>query len=481
MMCENSEIAAQEKNPIGWSIMEATLRSGARTTSPAAGRPADELLERGALIVAPDANTPQTPAAEPKPNSTAAALRHVGPSPSENLREARPSKRGKVLCSLEKLGRRVTTVAARALRRGRPCYLSIWESDLRVIAGYAAVWGSLEVPMSMHGAFDHYGRPIVFLVLGPGPKAIYQSTYCEHDLDHYCSCCSFLGEHFGLQPVGGSHSHHGLRLYHPSSGDAAQVRSVTSRNDFSHWCDIIATTTAGDRAKSPENQQHFGSPPVPTCRVRLDAFIYPDPSNGRWVRVPIRVHPGMSPVRLALLASQQLDANTLGLRFADFPLDQITYDSFVADSGTSEHSALETLAMQLSRLPGDVQKGISLRKLESSIAVRLPIDLGGHVEIDVAIEAPHCVLRVRLWPAMGSAPVDLTDRIVTEGRCDSVDRTFTAVHAALFNFVCPDMSGASHEPSDIELGSLASCATDQVLEGSPTASCADPCCIAEAI
>ena len=296
-------------------------------------------------------------------------------------------------------------------------YLAIYESELAIMAGIAAQWTDLETGGALFGHFNHQGCPIVYLITGPGNDAVHKAAHFQQDINFFLSNNRVMEEHYGLQWIGDWHSHHQLGLDKPSGGDLKQVRSVTQKNNFELWCGIIITTQQENRlalqclSRLQDYRETFNSP-----RVRINTFLYSNPQTGQKKRVNIRILPGISPIRLALLATRKLPLSVIGECASCFPLDNIVYDFSELSSGASPSPKTipESLSSQIQRLPEEVQGSIEICVIQDIIIITVPLTAGQNIDVALHKNAPHKIVAVHLKTHDGEEYKDLTKRVSTD-------------------------------------------------------------------
>ena len=177
-------------------------------------------------------------------------------------------------------------------RRSKPqptrSFLVIWESELRAIAADATAW-------SVETGGDLFGRwhdvPNVLLVTKAGPAAQRNHAHFRLDVDYLRSLSETMASDWALRYFGDWHSHHRLGLSSPSGGDRRRIVSIAGRNQFPGMAEIIVTI---DDARDESI-------------IRIHPWIYdlssesPAPLSMR-----VKVLPGLSPLRQALLARKTL-------------------------------------------------------------------------------------------------------------------------------------------------------------------------------
>ncbi|MFN0244739.1 MAG: hypothetical protein ACKVWV_17775 [Planctomycetota bacterium] len=179
-----------------------------------------------------------------------------------------------------------------------------WESELRAIASEAAAW-STETGGDLFGRWQDL--PTVLLATKAGPAAQRNHAHFRLDVEYLRNISEPLATKWGLRYFGDWHSHHKLGLSSPSSGDRRRIVGVASRNQFTNMAEIITTTEDGP-----------GQPVI-----RIHPWVY-DLSGAQGEPLPLRIKilPGISPVRQALIAQGALREQDLSA-WESIPLKRI--------------------------------------------------------------------------------------------------------------------------------------------------------------
>jgi len=182
-------------------------------------------------------------------------------------------------------------------RRSRPQiprgFLVTWESELRAIAAEASAW-------SVETGGDLFGRwhdiPTILLTTKAGPNAERNNAHFRLDVDYLRQLSESLASDWALRYFGDWHSHHRLGLSSPSGGDQKRIRSIAGRNQFIGMAEMIVTLedTRDD------------------TRIRIHPWFY-DLSSKNSGPFPfgVKVFPGLSPIRQALLSRRVLPEQEL--------------------------------------------------------------------------------------------------------------------------------------------------------------------------
>lgn len=298
-------------------------------------------------------------------------------------------------------------------------YLTIYESELRIIAGISALWGEREIEAggAMFGLWTHGARPVILLMTGPGRKAIHEPAYFEQDVEFVHKTNGIIAGKYGIQLLGFGHCHHFLRLLRPSSGDVSQVQSITSKNNFTRWCEIITTCERGDdisRWDTHDRPKVLSS--IDSIRIRVNAYLYTDPQHGDKVEVPLRVLPGINPFRLRILADGILDPADIGEYASGFSMEQIIYDSFDFEKAPSVETdkVLGALAAQCEELPREAQDGIRFDVEDGFVTVTLPLPEHGAAHISCSDKPPYPIQKVCVRNKSHKKIVDVTAAILAD-------------------------------------------------------------------
>jgi hypothetical protein len=158
---------------------------------------------------------------------------------------------------------------------------------------------------------DLFGRwqdvPTVFLATKAGPAAQRNHAHFRLDVDYLRDLSETLATTWGLRYFGDWHSHHRLGLSAPSGGDRRRIVSIAQRNQFPAMSEIIVTL-----------EESRGEP---TIRIHPWLYDLAGEVNNPFP-LEIKVLPGISPVREALLARRVLPEQTLAA-WEGMPLQRI--------------------------------------------------------------------------------------------------------------------------------------------------------------
>lgn len=177
-------------------------------------------------------------------------------------------------------------------RRSKPQppkgFLVTWESELRAMAAEASAW-SIETGGDLFGRW--HDTPTVLLATKAGPGAQRDHAHFRLDVDYLRRLSEVLAEDWSLRYFGDWHSHHRLGLSSPSGGDRRRIVSLAHKNQFSAMTEVIVTL-----------EESRGEP---TIRIHPWIYDFSSEDSGPFP-AQIKVLPGLSPVREALLARRAL-------------------------------------------------------------------------------------------------------------------------------------------------------------------------------
>jgi hypothetical protein len=289
-------------------------------------------------------------------------------------------------------------------------FVSIFESELRRIAGISAARRDCEDGGDLFGLLTHGGRILILLATGSGPKAVHRPTYFAQDADFLRANVELITGTYAVPVVGSHHSHHSLGIDEPSSGDIEQVRGITTRNHFTRWCDIIATHIWDNGVTKLGGAGRQRVTPDAPLQVRINAFDYADPQQGQGSRCALRVLPGISPLRLALLASGRLDAIDSNDPGMSWPMDRIVCDSAERPAVAASGNLSRRLAEQCEELPEEAQRSIRFHFGDLLVVASVEFPGIGLARIRFTREHPYTIQAVHLQVDGGQSK-DLSEAV----------------------------------------------------------------------
>lgn len=313
---------------------------------------------------------------------------------------------------------------------GRRNYTALYESELRSIAGIAALYGRIECSMNLFGLWTRGGRLIIQLVVAPGKKAIQMACYCEQDIEFFRRISEIIETRLGIQWNGEAHNHHDFAIG-PSGGDILQVQRVTSQNNFRRWVDIITTfEDSGNTSRLFGRHRHNAPRWANSPQVRVKAFIYTDPQRGKMEEAAIRVLDGPSLYRQHVLATGLLDPGDIGEYASDFPMEKISYEPFDAEGhyGIRSERIPETLALaeQCSRLPEQARKNtnIYVDGERGLVTVAIPLPDGGIAKIAYNRKPTHLIKSINVQNNGDEDIEDVTEALLCDKRDISLNQIY---------------------------------------------------------
>ena len=171
----------------------------------------------------------------------------------------------------------------------------IFESELSAIAFEASKYNDRETGGDLYGLWTAGGNPVVYLAVGPGPKAVGQACEYEMDIDYMRECERIVHANYGIHYLGDWHSHHNLSLHNPSSGDQQRIQSIMRKNSINVMAEIIVTHVPGS---------------IP-AQERVDAYAY---KNGYMFTCEVcTLENKISPIRSAIQSNPSRRTFNLGL------------------------------------------------------------------------------------------------------------------------------------------------------------------------
>ncbi len=326
-------------------------------------------------------------------------------------------------------------------------YLTIYQSELRVVCGLAALWPGLETGGDLFGLYTRGNRAICHLSTGPGAGATHEVAHFSQDIEFCRRAQEVLGSNYGLQWIGTWHSHHSLGIDEPSGGDLQQVMAVSSKNKLGAWCEMILTFDRVGARQTPYPYRPAGNIAHDGVAVRVNPFVYTDPHNGKNVIATVRILPGVSPIRQSLLTNSKLTPLEIAEHASSFPREHILLES--VDSAEPEADVRDfpqQIATQIEELPEEIQEQLSIVMEQRHVVVTLPFTEAGAAEISLCLSPPYCVETVRMLKE-GIDPEDITEHLKTigeEARLAQVYRALTSAETS-----CATSGTASQEAGGI--------------------------------
>lgn len=155
-------------------------------------------------------------------------------------------------------------------------------SELDFISNCVLDYPELETGGDLFGFWTKEGYPVVQYVIGPGYKTTRTSTSFYQDIEYLRKCGEFLNGKFGLEHIGGWHSHHKLSLAQPSGGDISTMRKMFKDNSHERFLISISNIQANSK-------------------VKVNAFLFERNNPQDYTTCSWKVLDVISPVREAIL------------------------------------------------------------------------------------------------------------------------------------------------------------------------------------
>ena len=283
-------------------------------------------------------------------------------------------------------------------------YLAIYESELQYVAGHGEKCGGIETGGEVYGLKSHGDRLILMLATGPGPKAVHEKAHFQQDANFLKKTNADLSRRFGIQYVGNWHYHHYL-FKQLSSGDIQSTRSTAQRNGYNRLCQLLLTfenrppvssiypgnrppitargngpknrhTTSEDSNNVFEEKNKIGRRDASIInienKIEIQSFFYFNAMEGDPVKCPLKVLPGLSPIRRALIENPE---TFMFSRKPEFPLSRISFESYQPpkEPADSLNQLPETILKQISDLPDTVLNNMRYILKEDFIIVSMPL------------------------------------------------------------------------------------------------------------
>jgi transcriptional regulator with XRE-family HTH domain len=172
-------------------------------------------------------------------------------------------------------------------------FLVTWESEIRAIAAEASAW-SIETGGDLFGRWNDI--PTILLATKAGPNAQRNNAHFRLDVEYLRQLSETLASDWALRYFGDWHSHHRLGLSSPSGGDQKRIHSIAGRNEFLGMAEFIVTL------EDTRNE--------PSIRIHPWLYDFSSEDSGPFP-LRVRVLPGLSPIRQALLARRVLPEQEL--------------------------------------------------------------------------------------------------------------------------------------------------------------------------
>lgn len=326
-------------------------------------------------------------------------------------------------------------------------YVNIYESELSNIVGGAVQAGFVETGGEAVGLLTHGDRPVVMYTTGPGPNSIRKHSFFQQDHNFAKRVIEYMFHTFHLQLNGLWHSHHGIPYYELSRQDRLGCYLLSSRNSYQTFCEFLITfenqipsksylsnlrrycTTLKARTQKEKTKRASNLKALDIdsgdiidevhqpMYVRVHAFLSWNADKGQPpIRCPIRIIPGVSPIREAIIRDCPIPQLKQSY---NFPLSHILYDRFEAET-SSDLNARQNLPKriynQCLQLPANVKNSSTVIHRESLTMLSLPVPGRGSIFVVFRNKKKHRVAAVYFTNhKANSEKVALTDTVLRHG------------------------------------------------------------------
>lgn len=326
-------------------------------------------------------------------------------------------------------------------------YVIIYQSEIESIVGQSVPCSGIETGGELYGLLSHAGRPVIMYATPAGRNAIEERALFQQDIEFFRKSNAYLWENFALQFAGTWHDHHDLSLKRLSPQDIHSTHRIASRNGYLRLCQILLTNEAEvsipnngrfivvkPKSKSAKNRGFSNvvsrlKPGIKSHRhpqsVRVHAFIYRDPAHGQPIRCPIKVIPGVSPIRQAI--SQNCEIPELRQTYT-FPMARILYDCFEEKPKINDYcdqKLPKRIYKQCLQLPEKVRDGARVTFRDGFLVISLPISSGGMMFVAYGLKKRHRVRAVYFSKDKATDElINLTDVAVCYGPYTNLETIF---------------------------------------------------------
>lgn len=201
--------------------------------------------------------------------------------------------------------------------------ISIFESEIKIIAEQAEIWGELETGGELYGYFLHNGTLVIMFATPPGKNAIHRANIFQQDYHFFLRASSMLFNRFSLNFIGNWHSHHFMEIKTLSRMDIANLKRIAQKNNFSRLCQLLITF---EYCPETDNSGQYSK-----YETNIKSYYYPDAATGLPRKCSVKVIPGVSPIRQAIELEHELKS------FLTVPKkktnNRISLDEYKFDSG----------------------------------------------------------------------------------------------------------------------------------------------------
>lgn len=303
-------------------------------------------------------------------------------------------------------------------------YLIIYQSEIEAMVGQADRSKGNETGGELYGHLSHAGRPVIMYATSAGPNAIEEKTLFQQDIEFLKKSNIYLWETFAHQFVGTWHDHHNLSLKRFSPQDIDSTHRIASKNGYLRLCQVLLTnesevsthsilledkhnnrrfTPSKQESSNPKNRRYSNEVSRAEIEresyhlnqaVRVHAFLYWDATHDQPVRCMLKILPGMSPIRQAII--QNCTIPELKKAYT-FPMSLIQYDCFNAEwkgNGSYNQKLPKRIRNQCLQLPEKVRDGARVIFRDDLSVILLPVPFGGMMLVAYGLKKEHRVKAV---------------------------------------------------------------------------------------
>lgn len=152
----------------------------------------------------------------------------------------------------------------------------IYKGELDYLSKCILESPQVETGGNLFGLWTPFGIPFIQYVVGPGKNAEHHNTHFRQDFDFLDRNADCLVREHALHHIGTWHSHHSLKLDHPSDGDSNSTLSGMKECNLKSFILLIGNYRQG--------------------KSTINAFRYYN--NGYYVKLKWIILNGVSPIRL---------------------------------------------------------------------------------------------------------------------------------------------------------------------------------------
>ena len=327
-------------------------------------------------------------------------------------------------------------------RQPRP-FIVIFQSELEAVAGVAVSAGAIETGGELYGLFSQARRSVISLAVPAGPAAVHDHAHFRQDIDYINRVSAYLRKKFAIQLLGNHHSHHELGIKGLSGGDIRSTHSIARKNGYQNMCQLLVTFDDFAARYSQYRQREgylisdnekwgwghrnkrnhkAGRASRPDRCPTVHAFYYENAASGQPIRCPIKVIPGISPIRRALTYSNPIQELRGGSH--QYPLTKIQFDNLefrerrqIRDSkiSTNENEFLEYIRSQAKLLPEEIKDDIHVKHTPDAAILRMPLDDEHLLILAINPEPDHDILSIMVSQAgSNNDPIDVTEDVMNK-------------------------------------------------------------------